>query len=79
MSNLKDLFGPLDEKYCLYFYYISVFGFALMVFTIISGLWIGLSKKLGGEHYLQMVSWCLVYFIWYFQNRLLYNMCVRSV
>ena len=79
MTNVKDIFGPLDHKYCLYFYYLSVIGFALMAFTIVSYLWIGLSKRLGGEHYLHMVSLALVYFIWYFQNRLLYTMCARSV
>jgi hypothetical protein len=73
----KSIFGPLGPKFCLYFYYLSIFGFALMIITFISFLWIGISKKMDSHHYLQMFYVALVYFIFYFQNRLLYTMCVK--
>jgi hypothetical protein len=73
----QSIFGPLGTEYCVYFYYLSVFGLALMILTIISNLWIGISRKLGFRHYLQMVSAALIYFIFYFQNRLLYTMCQK--
>lgn len=79
MNGFKDIFGPLGQNYCFYFYYLSIFGFVFMVFTILSYLWVGISKRLGGEHYLHMISLSLIYFIWYFQNRLLYSMCVKSI
>ena len=76
----SQLFGPLDKKYCMYFYYLSVFGLLLFTFLIISSLYIGLTNnKLGGVFGYQMVMVSLAYAIFYFQNRLLYSMCVNSL
>jgi len=78
MSDTMDiLFGPLDKKFCLYFYYLSVFAFAFVVLTIISFLWVGISKKLDSRHYIHMFYIALIYFVFYFQNRLLYSMCSK--
>ena len=79
MSDLNSIFGPLDKNYCLYFYYLSVIGFGFMILLIISYLWIGISKKMGAQHYLQMIIVSLGYFIFYFQNRLLYSMCSKTI
>jgi len=76
-STEQSIFGHLGSEYCIYFYYLSIFGFALMIMTVVSYVWIGIAKKLGFRHYLQMVSAALVYFIFYFQNRLLYTMCMK--
>jgi len=72
-----NVFGPLKKKYCFYFYILEVFGFVLflsillyIVYTIITG------KK--DVSYLSLVLTSLVYFVFYFQNRLLYNMCLHS-
>jgi hypothetical protein len=73
----QKVFGPLGSEFCLYFYYLSVFGFALIILTFISYIWIGISKKLGFSHYLHMIFLMIVYFIFYFQSRLLYTMCVK--
>ena len=76
----NQIFGPLDRKYCMYFYYLSVFGLLLLVFLIISSLFIGLTNnKLGAVFGYQMVMVALGYAIFYFQNRLLYSMCVNSL
>ena len=80
MDNFNSLFSPLDKQYCLYFYWLSVIGFVCVILTIVSFMWIGLSKKLGFEHYLHMISLALGYFIFgYFHNRLLYSICVRGL
>lgn len=78
MATLEQtLFGPLDSGYCLYFYYLSIFGFAFLILFVISSLWIGISKKLGFKFYSNMFVISLIYFVFYFQNRLLYSMCSK--
>lgn len=74
-----QLFGPLDRKYCLYFYYLSVFGLILLVFLIISSLYIILTTKNSGIFGYQMAMMSVGYAIFYFQNRMLYSMCVNSL
>jgi hypothetical protein len=70
-----DLFSPLSKEYCLYFYYLSVFGFVLFIFSIIAfGITI-IQKKKGYDFFLKSGMIALGYFIFYFQNRLLYSMC----
>lgn len=78
MSTISDtLFGPLGSQYCAYFSYLSIFGFALMIMVIISSLYIGITKKLGMKFYINMFLVAILYFVFYFQNRLLYTMCLK--
>ena len=79
MSDFNSLFGPLDKKYCLYFYILSLMGMILLLITIFTALYIGLSEKKDGVFYYQMVLVSMGYGIFYFQNRLLYNMCSKSL
>lgn len=82
MSNnnaTSSLFSPLNKEFCIYFYYLSVFGFALLVFTLLSAVALVILKKKGFDFVLQMILLSLGYFIFYFQNRLLYSMCVNSL
>lgn len=80
MNSLNNqLFSPLDRKYCIYFYYLSVLGFILLMFLILSSLYIGLTSKNSGVFGYQMIMVALGYAIFYFQNRLLYSMCVNSL
>jgi hypothetical protein len=76
-TTMDTLFGPLGPQYCMYFFYLSVFGFALMIMAVVSSLYIGISKKLGAKYYISMIFVSLTYFIFYFQNRLLYTMCAK--
>jgi hypothetical protein len=79
MNDFNGLFTPLDKQYCLYFYWLSVIGFVCVFLTLFTFTFIGISKKLGFEHYLHMMSLALGYLIFgYFQNRLFYSMCVRN-
>ena len=80
MSNgIDSLFGPLSKTYCFYFYLLSFGGlFVLIVYTLAT-LFVGISKKKGPMFYLYAFSVCLVYGMFYLQNRLLYNMCSHSL
>ena len=75
---LESFFGPLSKDYCLYFYILSIVGFVLLTMMLASTLMIGITKRKGIEFYLQAVSIAIAYGIFYFQNRLLYSMCVGN-
>lgn len=80
MDNLADkLFGPLGKDYCIYFYYLSVIGIILLTLLLVSTLTVGITKRMGVGFYLQMLTVAAGYVIFYFQNRLLYSMCVGGV
>jgi len=80
MQSFMDyIYGPLTEDYCVYFYFLSVFGFILLSFTAIIALIIGLKKGKGFDYYLKVAMVCIGYGIFYFQNRLLYHMCAGDM
>ena len=72
---METLFGPLDRKFCDYFWLLSVLGFVLLAVLLISSLLVGISKNKGSDFYFQTISIALGYAIFYFQNRLLHTMC----
>ena len=39
MDFLKQLFTPLDKKYCIYFYYISVLSFCFFILILLTTTW----------------------------------------
>ena len=79
MDNLlESFFGPLNKDYCLYFYILSVVGFILLTMMLATTLMVGITKRKGIDFYLQSVSIAVAYGIFYFQNRLLYSMCVGN-
>jgi len=77
-NGSDNLFGPMSKDYCLYFYFLSIVGFIFLMLTVISSLFIGISKRKDGEYFFKMFLIALGYFIFYFQNRLLYSMCVSA-
>ena len=79
MNYLDTLFGPLSKQYCIYFYFLSIFGFILLAIFIVSSIMVGLSKRRGLDYYMQVVGIALGYAIFYFQNRLLHSMCVGTM
>jgi hypothetical protein len=81
MTSLKDLFTPLDKKYCNYFYYLSVICYCIFIFmilTLVGGL-IFHSKKFNLYICLHSISMIMTLFLSYFVNRLMYSMCVKSL
>ena len=65
--DTNTLFGPLSKEYCLWFYLLSVVGFALFVFIIVSGIVMGISKKRDMSFYLHLFTGSLAYAIFYFK------------
>ena len=80
MSSLEQqLFGVLPKEYCMYFYYLSVFGFLFMVVVLVSSLGLALSKPKDMKFLAGTFMAVLGYAVFYFQNRLLYSMCSHSL
>ena len=77
--NSISLFTPLPHDYCLWFYLLCVAGFILFVFTLISGIFIGITKRKDFSFYLVLLYFSVLYLIMYFQNRILYSMCIKSI
>ena len=76
-NDLSDYyFGPLSRKYCVWFYWLSVVGFVMLILLLASSLYIALSQKISKEIVMSIISSALVYGVFYFQNRLLYTMCI---
>lgn len=82
MSNpdiMNSIYGTLPKDYCLYFYLLSMFGFILMIFTLILAVVIGITKNKDFSFYFQALMGILAYGLFYFQNRLLHSMCMNSL
>ena len=76
MNDLFELFfGPLDQKFCDYFLFLSMVGFILLATLLLSTIGVGLYKKKSVDFYLSALAVAVGYAIFYFQNRLLYTMC----
>lgn len=76
-SKLQSFFGPLDRKYCDWFFYLSLVSFVFMILTLVSGIFVILQKKLKSEYVLAVLWSSAMYGAFYFQNRLLYTMCLK--
>ncbi len=78
--DVAGLFTPFqNQDLCLWFYFLSVAGFVLLVFTIIAFIYYGITQKKNSVSFLSLFLALTWYLIFYFQNRLLYTMCVKSV
>jgi len=74
-----NLFGPLQKNYCIWFYFLSMIGFILVVLILVFGIYMGIMKRKGMDYYAILLTSSLAYVIFYFQNRLLYGMCSKSL
>ena len=81
MSDFENIvFGPLGKPYCNYFYFLSVIGYIFMILSLLSLLYVGATtKNTDSKFYMAGVTVILAYGIFYFQNRLLYSMCVGTL
>ena len=75
MSNLAhELFSPLGREYCLYFYYLTILAFISFFIVLIHGAY----KLINGKAKIFDVLVTMISpFLLYFNNRLLYGMCVH--
>ena len=81
MNSFKDLFTPLDKKYCDYFYYISIITYCFFIVILLTTLWCLAfeTKKINYIFCMNSVSLMISSFLAYFVNRLMYSMCVNSL
>lgn len=79
MGDLDYLFGPINKKYCIFFYILSVVGFVYFLGFLITGVYLGVVKRKPTEYFFMIASGALMFFFFYFQNRLLYTMCSQSL
>ena len=77
IPTTQTLFGPLSRKYCDWFYWLSVFAFVFMIISVTSGVYGMLMNKLEIKYFMAILGSALTYAVFYFQNRLLYTMCVK--
>ena len=74
---MNTLFGPLDQTYCNYFYYLEVLFFGIFLFTVGMVLKTLMTQKKYDPAQLFIVI--LQPLTMYFVNRLYYSMCVGSL
>ncbi len=80
MNNLlENLFGPMDKKYCEYFYILSIIGFIMMGMLLLTGLFVGIAKHKNLDYFMGLIMGSMMYAVFYFQNRLIHSMCVGSI
>jgi len=76
---MNSLFGPLNEKYCNVFLFLSVFSFSMVVITLLVFLGNFVYFLNSKHHNIGMLFFILFitsgYVINYLSTRLLYNMC----
>jgi hypothetical protein len=83
VSNLSgvvnNLVGPISEKYCFYFYILSVLAILFFAIVFVGIIWTGIKKKMGFSFFFLSILYSMQFLLIYLQNRLLYNMCIHSV
>jgi len=77
MNVLDALFSPVGKKYCSLFYYISVVSFVMYVIVLLGTVGYGIKSGKGGNYYMVAIGASLMYLFMYFQNRILYSMCMH--
>ena len=78
-SAMNDLVGPISEKYCYYFYILSVLAIVFFAIIFVGIIWTGVTKKMGFSFFFLSLLYSMQFLLIYLQNRLLYNMCIHSV
>ena len=75
MSYIENkLLSPLSREYCAYFYYLTVFTLLFFVIAFAETVY---SIVRGDVSIIRALVSLVFPFIIYFQNRLMYSMCVR--
>ena len=69
-----NIFGPINTSYCIYFNILSIFGICVL-FGILLSVFI-YPKIFKNNTY--FIYYVVIYTMIYFQNRLLYNMCISN-
>lgn len=77
---MSSTFGPLGKDYCVWFYWLSVISLVLFVISVITIIYTILfeGEKFSTGLLMNLLAISFVYFIPYFENRLLFTMCQNS-
>ena len=78
---MNNYFGPLSKKYCIYFYYLSIFFFVMYVISLIS-FTVFIVKHYNKVNLAYIVNFGMILIntlLGYFVNRLLHSMCMNSL
>ncbi len=85
MYIMNSPFSVLSKPYCNYFYILTIFAFIWLIISVFASLYFlfnSFRSKDNNKHltnfYRSLIPITL-YFIVYFQNRLLYSMCNNSL
>jgi len=76
---VNNLVGPISDKYCVYFYILSVLAIVFFAIIFIGIVYTGVTKKLGFAFFFLSLLYSTQFLLVYLQNRLLYNMCIHSL
>jgi uncharacterized membrane protein YhaH (DUF805 family) len=74
MTYFSGYFNPLGREYCSYFYWLSVIAFIFLLLALVDSVANLLKGKI---NLLTLVVSLFGPFLLYFNNRLLYSMCVK--
>jgi|TARA_B100000282_G_C31721391_1_gene486203 hypothetical protein len=78
--SIENILSPFDDKqYCLWFYYLSMIAFIILVILLGLALFSMFGKNKNKNVYFATFIVLLSYGVFYFQNRLLYSMCIKSI
>ena len=78
---MSNYFGPLSKEYCVYFYFMSIFFFAIMLLGIggvITAI-IHKPKQVNVMFFINAAMLLMNTVLAYLVNRLLHTMCVNSI
>ena len=78
MDVVEDLFSPLSKKYCVWFYYLAIISLLFFIVGLLIAFVYGIKHGKGIGYYVTALIAGVGYFVMYFQNRLLFSMCVHS-
>jgi hypothetical protein len=79
--DFASIYGPLDKQACIYFSALTIVFFIFLVLALVAELFYLVKnyKNVNGRVIINGILILFNIFIAYFVNRLLYNMCSRSL
>ena len=71
-----NFIGQFSGDYCIYFYVLTIISLVCLLVTLVNGIFLVHKKKADVMHTVGVV---IATGVVYFQNRLLYSMCVGAL
>jgi ABC-type Fe3+ transport system permease subunit len=79
--DFSSIYGPLDKQACIYFSFMTVLFFVILVLTLITEIFFLIKnyKSFTRANIVSAILMIFNIFLAYFVNRLMYNMCNKSL